>query len=186
MRSVKFPSMTQDMMDDMFNQAANGVDQVACLWAHLPEVDFPSNLALMDSMAHQSATKFNAQFRYCTAVEAMQRWLHTEDRIAPELDVVEAVLGETVTLTLQVNEPIFQPQPFVAVKDRAGRYALPICQPVGENMWTVVLPVDRNMLAKVSIAVTDLAGNVTTRFYVPPKLRISPGRARLRVEEVLQ
>ena len=172
-RSVKMQAMTQTLMDQMFQQAAQGMDQVACLWAHLPESDFPSNLALMDFMAHQAATNYpNVQFRYCTAVEAMQRWMGTEDHTAPRLDVSQAVLGQTVTLTLQVNEPIFQPQPFVVVKDLAGQYQLPVCQPTGENTWTVSLPVDRSLLAKVGIAVTDLAGNVTTRFlfYSAPRM----------------
>jgi len=73
-RSVKMPSMTQAMMNQMFAQAAGGTDQVACLWAHLPEIDFLTNTIRIDSLAHIAASNYpTVQFRYCTAVEAMQR-----------------------------------------------------------------------------------------------------------------
>src|SRR5262249_33072890 len=42
-RSVKMPSVTQAIMNQMFAQAAGGTNQVACFWAHLPEVDYLTN-----------------------------------------------------------------------------------------------------------------------------------------------
>ncbi len=79
-------STSQNDMDGIFAQAAAGKDQVACLWAHLPEEDFPHNMARIDSLAHVSAAKYpNVRFRYCTAVEAMQRWLRSADTTAPTI-----------------------------------------------------------------------------------------------------
>jgi hypothetical protein len=174
-RSVKIPSVTQTMMNQMFVQAAGGTNQVACFWAHLPETDFLTNIAKVDMLAHVAASNYpSVHFRYCTAVEAMQRWLKTTDQTPPQLDVAEDIQGETVTLTLTVNEPIWQPQPFVAVKDVSEQYAIVACTAQGANTWKAVLPVPRGSLAKAAIAVTDRAGNVTTRVirYIPDDIFI--------------
>jgi hypothetical protein len=169
-RSVKMPSVTQAMMDQVFEQAANGTNQVACLWAHLEEVDFLTNVARIDLLAHAAASNYPAaSFRYCTAVEAMQRWLGATNGGPPVLDVAESVKGDVVTLSLSVDQPIFQPQPFVALKDVFHQYRLVACEPVSMNRWTATLPVTRPLLAKVGVAVTDPVGNVAARIlrYLP-------------------
>jgi len=172
LRSVKMPNVTQTMMNQIFAQAASGTDQVASLWAHLPESTFLTNIATMDAFAQAAAAKYpTVQFRYCTAVEAMQRWLGNTDQTPPVLDVAAEIQDETVTLNLSVSEPIFQPQPFVAMKDICEQYQILPCatNPAAANSWTVTLPAPRSALAKVAIAVTDLAGNLTTRIirYLP-------------------
>ena len=172
-RSVKMPSVTQTMMNQMFAAAAGGTDQVACLWAHLPESDFLSNIGRIDSLAHVAAGKYpTVQFRYCTAVEAMQRWLGTTDQTPPQLEVSQNIQGEVVTLNISASEPIFQAQPFVAVKDICENYRVAPCQPAGSNAWTATMPVSRSNIAKMGVGVTDLAGNVTTRVirYLPDDL----------------
>ena len=174
-RSVKLLNVTQAMMNQMFIQAAGGTDQVACLWAHLPEVDFLANIARIDLLAHVAATNHpTVQFRYCTAVEAMQRWLGTTDQTPPQLDITQDVQGEAITLNITTSEPIWQPQPFVSVKDICEQYQIVPCYSNGPNSWTATLPVPKSDLAKVGVAVTDLAGNVTTRVirYLPDDLFI--------------
>ena len=174
-RSVKLPNVNQAMMNQIFAQAAGGTDQVASLWAHLPESDFLTNIARIDLLAHVAATNYpTVQFRYCTAVEAMQRWLGTADVTPPEIKVAQDFQGETVTLRIDINEPIYQPQPFVAMKDICEQYRVLPCTLVGSNSWTVTLPAPRGDLAKVGIAATDLAGNLATRLirFVPDDLFI--------------
>src|SRR5438874_3448543 len=143
LRSVKMPNVSQTMMNQIFAQAASGTDQVASLWAHLPESTFLTNIATMDAYAHVAAAKYpTVQFRYCTAVEAMQRWLGNAGQTPPVLEVATEVQDETVTLSLRVSEPIFQPQPFVAMKDICEQYQILSCatNPAGANSWTVTLP----------------------------------------------
>lgn len=172
-RSLKMQSVTSTNFEELFAQAATGTDQVVCFWAHLGESDFVTNLARLDGLAHAAASNHpTASFRYCTAVEAMRRWQGGTDLTPPQLEVTEAEEGEAVTLTLRVNEPIFQPRPFVAVKDVSGQYQLAPCEPAGPLAWTVLLPKPRPQLAKVGLAVTDLSGNLTTRLlrYLPDDL----------------
>jgi len=163
-RSVKMPNVTQGMMNGMFAAAAMGTNQVACLWAHLPETAFLTNIASMDAFAHAASAKYtNVQFRYCTAVEAMQRWLGTVDQTPPQLTVTPSAQGEVVTLAITADEPLWQPQPFVAVKDICNQCRIVPCYSNGPSSWTAALPVPRSELAKLGVAITDLAGNVTTR-----------------------
>ena len=173
-RSVKMQNMLQAHADQIFAQASNGVDQVACIWSHLPE-NFVTNVAKVASLIeHAAANNPGVRFHYCTAVEAMQLWQGTADQAAPQITITESSLGQALTLTLMTDKPIFQPQPFVAVRDVFRNYSnvSPFCISNGLNSWTITLPVQRDRIAKIGIAVTDLSGNVATRIvrYVPDDL----------------
>jgi hypothetical protein len=175
-RSVKMQNMVQSQMDQIFLQASNGVDQVACIWNHLPE-DFVTNVAKMGSYVRHSASNYPAvPFRYCTAVEAMQRWLGVTNHSPPQIDVQETIEGETLTLKIATGVPIFQDRPFVCLRDAVQNYTniTASCLATGSNVWTVILPVPRNILAKVGIAATDPDGNLATRIlrYLPDDLFI--------------
>lgn len=176
-RSIKMQNTAQSDLSGIFDKAANGVDQVACIWNHLPE-SFVTNFVRVDSLVHTAAAGHpGIPFYYCTAVEAMQRWLGTTNRVPPEIDISERVQGQTVTLVLWTSKPIFQPQPFVALRDASGQYSnvtvLCVAAPA-TNSWTITLPVPRNQLAKVGVAVTDLAGNLATRIlrYLPDDIYV--------------
>ncbi len=163
-RSMKFPGVTQAIIDQMFAQAAGGTDQVACLWAHIPETDFLAHIERINIHAHLAASNYpTVKFRYCTAVEAMQRWRGMTNSTPLELTVTAVTNGESVTLTLQTSEAIFQVQPFVALKNVFEDYSVLSCVNLASNTWRVSLPEARSRIAKVGIAVTDLAGNVVTR-----------------------
>jgi len=163
-RCVYMANISQAQMDGMFAQAAAGTDQLACIWAHLPEVDFLTNAANVNAKAQVAASKYpTVKFRYCTAVEAMQRWLHATDETAPQLDVVEVMQGDFMTLNLYTDKPIFQAQPFVAYKDIYKQTAIVPCTATGSNAWSARVPVPRSGINKVGIAVTDDSGHLTTR-----------------------
>ncbi len=169
-RSVKMPNVTQSVVDAIFAAAAKGTNQVVSFWAHLPEANFLDQIARMDLLAHVAATNQPAvKFRYCTAVEAMQRWRGIDDVTPPQLEVTESDDNGIVTLHLRTDEPLFQPEPFVATKDIFERCRIVTCVPEGPNAWSATVPLLRGSLAKIGIAVTDRAGNLTTRLirYVP-------------------
>jgi Bacterial Ig domain/HYR domain len=186
-RSIKMQAMAQRDMNSIFALATNGVDEVACIWDHLPE-DFVASFERIDEYAHVAAANYpTVAFRYCTAVEAMRRWRKLADEEPPRIEVSETAQGQALTLSIRSSKALFQPQPFVALRDAFGQYTnlTPFCVAVGTNAWTVALPVPRNTLAKVGIAATDLAGNLTTRIlhYLPDDLYIDnldPGYAELQ------
>jgi hypothetical protein len=176
-RSIKMQNTSQNNLNAIFDQAANGVDQVACIWDHLPE-SFVTNFTRVDALVQTAAAGHpGIPFYYCTAVEAMQRWLGATNQAPPEIDISENVQGQTVTLALQTSKSIFQPQPFVALRDAFGQYsnvtALCVAAPAS-NSWTITLPVPRNQLAKVGVAVTDSLGNLAKRIlhYLPDDLYV--------------
>ncbi|MGE5399654.1 MAG: T9SS type A sorting domain-containing protein, partial [Ignavibacteriales bacterium] len=162
-RSKHIGSISQTELDSIFARASRGTDQVACLWGHLPEEDFLQNLKRVDSLVHKSAAKYpKALFRYCTAVEAMQRWLKTSDTTAPAVQVTEVAQNDKIAFDITTSEAIFQAQPFFAVKDVYERYTILNCQKTGVNSWRTEFT-DRKILAKAGVAVTDPSGNHTTK-----------------------
>jgi hypothetical protein len=160
-RSAHFSTtLARGYMEEIFAEAQRGVDQVACIWGHLPETDFLENIARIDSAAHAAAARYpGVTFRYCTAVEAMQRWLRTNDVRPPTLTVDIVGSGSDARLRIQSDEPLFQPQAVVAFKDVYEEYDLLPSRVLAANVWEVTLPAQR--LAKVGLAVCDTVGNQT-------------------------
>src|SRR4029079_15909932 len=113
------------LMNRTFENAAAGVDQVVSLWGHLAESDFVTNIARMHEFT-QTAAKGHpgVKFRYCTAVEAMQRWLGKAGESPPALTLDRTLDGDVLTLRIASDKTLFQPRPFVAVKDLFQRYSL--------------------------------------------------------------
>jgi hypothetical protein len=175
LRSTHIGGVDSAAMAGIFAKANTGVDQVACLWGHLPETDFLDNMKKIDRLAHMAATKYpNVKFRYCTAIEAMQRWRGTSDVTPPVVNISERRSGDNVTFVITTNEPIFQPQPFVAAKDIYERYFHLAARQTGTNEWTTTDPMSVSSLAKVGVAATDTSGNLQTAFvrYLPDDIFI--------------
>ena len=174
LRSTHIGGVDSAAMVAIFAKANSGTDQVACLWGHLPETDFLDNMKNIDRVAHIAAAKYpNVKFRYCSAVEAMQRWLGTNDLTPPVLTLAEKLNGDQVSFIITTNEPLFQAVPFVAVKDLYERYARLSGRQTGTNQWTTDA-VSRSTLVKVGVAATDTVGNLRTAFirYVPDDIYI--------------
>ncbi len=164
-RSYYMGSMQQGDMDAFFIKALNGVNQVPCLWAHLPEEDFPQNMKKIDSLAHISAAKYpSVKFMYCTAMEAMQRWRNGNDTTAPVITIQESFSGENVSFIIQTNENIFQAEPFVAIKDINEHYSILHCAKITANQWSTIGLLPKGSIAKIGVAVTDTMGNLATGF----------------------
>ncbi|MCX6134323.1 MAG: T9SS type A sorting domain-containing protein [Ignavibacteriales bacterium] len=175
LRSVYMASLDSASMVSVFAKANAGVDQVVCLWAHLPEEDFLTNVSRIDRLAHAAEGKYPVvKFRYCTAVEAMQRWLRTSDATPPTVTISEKRVGNGLTFAVTSNEPLFQPQPFVAIKDMNERYIRLRSRQTGAGEWTTIDPVAAGSVAKVGVAATDTVGNLRTVFlnYLPDDIYV--------------
>jgi len=157
-------------MAAIFAKAAAGSDQMICLWAHLPESDFLDNLQKVNRSAHAAAAKYpQVMFRYCTAVEAMQRWLRSSDTTTPVIALSEHIEGDSLSWIVEVDEPIFQPVPILAVKDRYEMHRLLPMQQITPRTWQTTLSIHRDDVAAMAVAVTDTCGNHATlhRRYLP-------------------
>lgn len=163
-RSVKTPNVTQNLVNGIFDQAEGGIDQVVSFWAHLPETFFLSDLERMNQYIHLAAANHpDVQFRYCTSVEAMQRWLGATNTEPPRLDVASSSSSNSVVLTITTDRAIYQPSPFVAYKDTSENYAIAVCSAAGTNRWIATLPLPSGSLAKASVAVVDPFGFLAIR-----------------------
>jgi len=164
-RSKYMGSTTQQLMNDIFLKASQGTDQLVCLWSHLPDQNFLNEIQLVNNIAHQAELNYpSVKFQYCTAIEAYQLWRQSSDTLKPEVQLTGEINGLNINLIIQTNEPIFQRQPFVAIKDRYERYQVAECENVSANIWRTTNPFPVSDIAKVGVAVTDTFGNLTTSF----------------------
>ncbi|MCK5737963.1 T9SS type A sorting domain-containing protein [bacterium] len=164
LRSVYFKGVTDNKLETIFQQAENGIDQVPCFWSHLPENDFLDQIRQVNERVHVVAARHpDVEFYYMTAIEAMQAWLGTTDTTAPLVDFTAIESGDMVRLKVQVHEAIFQPNPIVAMKDIYETARLIPCHKVGRFTWESETEFLKAELAKASMAVTDLSGNLTTK-----------------------
>ena len=164
-RSVHYRQVIHDgYLDTVFSAAQKGQDQVACFWGHLPENDFVTNIEKIDSIAHARIGDYpDVKFHYCTAIEAMQKWRHGGDTTAPKIDFEAKNEADGVYFTIHSDEPIFQQQPFVAVKDVYEDYHVLNCSLTGTNTWRTNRAFPRDILAKAGVAVCDTFGNQTIK-----------------------
>ncbi len=164
-----------EQMDSIFARASRGIDQVPCIWGHLPETDFLENIAAVDSLVHAVSARYpEVPFRYVTAVQAMQLWRGTQDTIPPNLQISTTGSGQNIYVDISVDEPIFQHKPFVAVKDIYERYRILQCEPTGTGTWQTTEPLDESILAKIGVTVTDTSGNQAMAFvkYLPDDIYV--------------
>lgn len=162
-RSIHFGrAISQNILLDIFKAANQGVDQVACIWGHLPETDFLDNLLILDSLAHQAEHQYpEVKFRYCSAIEVLQRYRNTSDMISPKIDFNIDESGEKIGFTIESDEPLFQNLPFVAVKDIYERYYRWDAYQTAENRWQSTSQLTTAAIAKIGLAVCDTLGNQT-------------------------
>jgi hypothetical protein len=172
-RSEYMASADSAFMTKIFAQAAAGTDQVVCLWAHLPETDFLDNVLKVHTSSVKAASRYpGVKFRYCSAVEAMQRWLRTADTTRPAVTLEEISGTEPVRWRFTSSEPTFQPSPFFAAKNRYDEYLILPVAKVAPQTWETTAGVPLAEVAKVGVALTDTAGNMTIAVhrYLPDEL----------------
>jgi len=170
LRSAHFNTVRYDnLMDTLFYKANQGEDQIACLWGHLPEYDFLTNIEILDSLAHQVNAEYpDVEFQYCSAVEAMQLWRGTADTIAPTVTIEMIDNGESVLATITVSEPLFMTKPFVALKDRYEQYTvIHDLLSIDETTWQAELPLAFDDIGVFAVAATDTAGNIGIGLHKP-------------------
>lgn len=170
-RSISFQRALYDnSVESIFAAAATGEDQIACLWAHLPESDFLENIVAVDNLVHEMELKYpGVTFKYCTAIEAMQLWRESTDNRKPNITITENTDGEKVYFEISSDEVIFQDEPFVAIKDINNNYVVAKCSSIGENLWKTQESFYKKNLVKVGVALCDTMGNQSMEFieYLP-------------------
>lgn len=165
LRSVSLASMSQSTMNTIFNNAKNGADQVVCLWAHVWDDAFPEKLQRLDTLANRSAASYpTVKFKYTTAIEGMQNWLKTTDLTPPAVTITPVPEGGNVAYTFSVNEPLFQPFPFVGAKTLNEDYFKMELIQTGTLSWRSKKSYPKDLLAVIGVAAIDPSGNLGTEF----------------------
>ncbi len=170
-RSASFQrTIAINLIDSIFAAAQDGTDQVACIWAHLPESDFLYNIEKIDSLVQSANSKYeDVTFKYCTAVEAMQLWQESEDQSPPIITLTENEESDEISFNIQTDENIFQSRPFIAVKNIYNDFRVADAIKVGTNNWRTSESFVKSEIVKVGVTVTDDLGNQAMEFieYLP-------------------
>ena len=168
-RSRYFLRLTKDQVRQIFEQAKAGSTQVAAIWGHLAEPTFLSNMEQSLALIYEVAEEYpDVPFHFSTAVEAMQDYLGTADTTAPTIDVTlnGDFSGSSYLIEVSTDEPIFQKSPFLVIKDVYEQYRIIPLNETGENSWGTDF-INTSGVAKVAVAVTDTAGNLSTKILNP-------------------
>ena len=174
-RSRYMSAADSSFMAKIFAEAAAGKDQVVCLWAHLPETDFLDNIRKVHASTVKAASRYpGIPFRYCTATEAMQRWLGSADTTRPAVTFEEIREGTGIRWRVTSGEPIFQAAPFVAAKTRYDDYHVLTMTSTGPLTWESAFPLEASDVASAGLALTDTSGNqaLLVRKYLPDDIFI--------------
>ena len=151
-----------DVVEAIFESAhSSGEDQILCIWGHLPETDFLENIQLINERAHAADTEYDdVTFEYVTAVEGMQKYLKSQDSLAPVLQM-EGPEGDPCRWTISSNEDLFQLAPILAYRDIYGNYDLVKGQKTGALNWEYSLDMPAENIVKWAVSATDSMGNQT-------------------------
>jgi len=98
-------SFSENLANRVFSAASAGEQQVVCIWSHQNENDFPEQLAAVKANLHAGEKNYpGVEFQYCSAREAMQKWLDATGSTPPPLEVETEVSGDAVHVKISTAE----------------------------------------------------------------------------------
>lgn len=151
-------SFSAGIASQVFTAADLGVDQVVCIWSHQNEPDFPAQIADVDQILHEThANHPSVQFYYCSAKEAMQRWLNQTESVPPPLEIHPTITGNHVSVTVDTSDDIYQEQPWVAARRYAGDCERLDATKTAAGAWK--FSYSRQEYDHVAVGVSDIYGN---------------------------
>jgi hypothetical protein len=157
-RHYYMKDFTSTVAANVFNVAQGGKDQVVCIWSHQNESDFPAQItAVHANLVNAAAARPDVRFLYCSAREAMQRWLGNPGTAPPPLTLYPQPSGPNMAVAIVTSPDIYQLQPYVAARRYTGEYARLDCVALGPGLWRVTYPAAT--MDRVAVAVTDIHGN---------------------------
>jgi len=127
--------------------------------------DLRDHIQQIHHMIHSVADEFEANFKYCGAVEAMREALDLEFQKPCDLDLDLNKMGDAFVLRVRSETPTFGPQPYLAFKTHSDHYYhdnLDFQEPGHE--WTYVFdertfPI--SAIDRVGIAANNAFGTTT-------------------------
>lgn len=145
--------------NNAFSNALSGTDQVLCIWSHQNEKDFPEQITAVHQILQDTASAYpGVQFHYCSATEAMQRWLGETSPSVPPLQVASDIQDSTVSVKIETSDDIYQEQPWVAARNYDDEYLRLNCTKNQPGQWQFSYSTDE--YDRVSVGVSDIYGNV--------------------------
>lgn len=165
-RSRSLLSLREEDVRKIFEQAQQGIPQVACIWGHLAVSEFTQNLEQSLDLLYSIAAEYpDVPFQFSTGIEAMQDYIGAQDTTAPQLTINTIPNADGFDVEISSDEPLFQEVPFLAVKNIYEEHSIVPMQKVGTLKWKTSAPLNTSQLAKWGVAVTDTVGNLTKKLF---------------------
>ncbi|MGE4297653.1 MAG: hypothetical protein AB7E47_06460 [Desulfovibrionaceae bacterium] len=157
---TRFKLLRQADVDQAFREAAEGRPVVLAFTDHDFREMEPDVRLAMDMLDKASRAYGGVAFRYCTAREAMRAALGLAEAPPLRLSIEQTLEG----LDIRAQGRTFGPQPFLALKTRAGAYFHDNLDPVQPFAhWRYALYSETfapEALESVGVAACDALGNV--------------------------
>ncbi|MDO8603582.1 MAG: hypothetical protein Q7O04_07035 [Candidatus Omnitrophota bacterium] len=122
---ARLRELTQQDVDEAFRQADKNMSSVLAFTDH-DFRDMTLDINKVRGMIEKAGKKWKkVEFRYSNAVEAAVRHLKLERQanIGLKVDFFKhAISHDTIDMIVKTQSDIFGPQPFLAIKDKNGRY----------------------------------------------------------------
>lgn len=162
-------TLTQTDVDEAFAQAGQGKSVVLSFANHDHRDIRPDIHAVHAMLADAAARHSGVSFRFCTARQAFQRAMRLKNMNSA---AVFNLSWQGTVLHIETDQPIFGPQPYLALKSTQGEYFTdnldfqkPFCS------WSYTfdresLPLES--LEAVGLAASTPAGNTTVAVACPP------------------
>lgn len=157
-RHIYMKSFSASRANQIFAAASLGTDQVACIWSHQNEPDYPEQIAEVDRVLHNAQENYPmVQFLYCSAREAMQKWLNHTSSTPPPLEVESSLTGDDVDVFIHTLDDIYQEQPWVAARRHTGDCVRLDAAKTAPGIWE--FDYSRQEYDRVAVGVSDIYGN---------------------------
>jgi PKD repeat protein len=161
-------------IESAFVNASQGVPAILLGVGHNEIYNIASDLGYVHQTLVDFSAQYGVQFRYCSAREAMQRYLMdlgcATDMSPPSLSINK----DGDNYLIQSNESLWMDHPRVTAKYTDDTYAKIAAIPVGTNTWNASIPAlnaEGASLEKVGVAALDVWGNPATAIYLPSYIR---------------
>jgi len=162
--------VTQSDIDLSFAQAESSGKAVYSDSTHSWE-DMAQEISSLQGNLTSASTRYpDVNFKYVTAQEAVQQYFGYTNLSAPMFTITSN--GSSYTITS--SEPLWQNNPYIALKYVDGTYQHATAVPAGTNRWTVTPQTQTISVTEIGVGASDMSFNTNTKTVDASALLPSP------------
>ncbi|MBD5549018.1 MAG: hypothetical protein HDQ97_16800 [Lachnospiraceae bacterium] len=153
---ARIRELRQDDVNDAFKSASEGQDTILAFTNH-DYKDMEEEIGKVREMIRKASVQYkDVKFVYSDALNAMRKVLKLQsEKIGLEIKMNLSTFPSKLIITAENN--IFGPQPFLAIKTKAGKYYWDNLDFVDRNKWSYTF--DNNTFSYDDVEIIGVASN---------------------------